>query len=48
MNNSDFIKKYAKQFDFNKVKPIQIKVDAAEPLNSNFEKSQEILDKLGY
>jgi response regulator RpfG family c-di-GMP phosphodiesterase len=48
INNSDFIKKYAKQFDFNKVKPIQIKVDAAEPLNSNFEKSQEILDKLGY
>lgn len=48
MNNSDFIKKYAKQFDVNKVKPIQIKVDAAEPLNSNFEKSQEILDKLGY
>jgi len=48
MNNSDFIKKYAKKFDFNKVKPIQIKVDAAGPLNSNFEKSQEILDKLGY
>ena len=48
MNNSGFIKKYVKKFDFNKVKPIQIKVDAAGPLNSNFEKSQEVLDKLGY
>jgi hypothetical protein len=46
--NSGFIKKYAKNFDFNKVKPIKIMVDAAEPLNANFEKSQEILDKLGY
>jgi hypothetical protein len=42
MNNSDFIKKYAKQFDFNKVKPIQIKVDAAGPLNSNFENRKNI------
>lgn len=48
MNNSTFIKKYVKKFDLNKVKPIEIKVDAAGPLNSNFEKSQEVLDKLGY
>jgi response regulator RpfG family c-di-GMP phosphodiesterase len=47
-NNSGFIKKYAKNFDFNKVKPIKIMVDATEPLNANFEKSQEIMDKLGY
>jgi len=48
MKNSGFIKKYVKKFDLNKVKPIKIKVDAAQPLNANFEKSQEILDKLGY
>ena len=47
-NNSNFIKKYTKNLDFNSIKPIKLKVDLPETLKSDFEKSQEIFDKLGY
>ena len=42
------LKKYTKNLDFNSIKPIKLKVDLPETLKSDFEKSQEIFDKLGY
>lgn len=46
--NASFIQKYVQNFDIDKIKPLEIKVDGVKTLNSEFDKSTEIFNKIGY